>query len=50
MRVGTKKRVLLKSLHVPAVLGSKLDALPKNVSETTHIPLGIYLNHEPVRV
>jgi hypothetical protein len=26
----------------PNVLGSKLDALPKNVSETTRIPLGIY--------
>ena len=26
----------------PAVLGSKLDALPKNVSETTRMPLGIY--------
>jgi hypothetical protein len=26
----------------PAVLGVKLDALPKNVSETTRLPLGIY--------
>jgi hypothetical protein len=26
----------------PNVLGSKLDALPKNVSETTRVPLGIY--------
>ena len=27
---------------VPAVLGGKLDALPKHVRETTRVPLGIY--------
>ena len=27
---------------VPAILGGKLDALPKNVRETTRIPLGTY--------
>ena len=27
---------------MPAILGGKLDALPKNVRETTRVPLGIY--------